>query len=151
MSKAHNHRDNKLKRLIEVEKMLGLGFSSQEVQARISEKWGVGDRTVRNDVTAIREKWAEEAKDEAPRRRHQYRLMFMNTYRKAMEARQYNAARGCVKDLCWLDGMGQVNVNHTGEVTQKVQAMTSDDKRRELQRLLDKAATYQPSESHAKH
>lgn len=137
-----NTRADKLirtKRLVAVEAAMGIGLSAHAIGERISEKFNCTTRQVRRDICQIQKRWSEEAKDNAPYRRDQIRTMLTNVYQRALSAGKYSAAVAAAARMIDLDIPKTINVEHSGSVEHDVKDMTSDDKRKRLELLMDVA------------
>lgn len=124
-------------RRVEVEQYLSTQASSSQVQRLVSAKYDVSERTVRNDINAIYEKWEREAGEEKPNRRNQMRQSLRAIVQKATTAKDWKAVIQALDRLIKLDGLDAptvLNVNHM-DLTK----MTSDDKRKRLSELFEKA------------
>jgi len=129
----------KVKRLLAVENAMALGMGCREIQARISREFNCTERTIRNDIVKVEKQWAVESEAEAPHRRHQTRMLLRRIIQKAMADKQYGAATSAAGRLMDLDGLKIVKVEHSGGISHTVADMTSDDKRRKLNELMERA------------
>lgn len=123
-----------------VEARLALGIAAKTIEIELSAEFGCTRRCIRLDIEAVRRVWAAEAADEGKSGvlRHQTRQMLRTIVRKAMSDKQYSAAVAGVSRLMELDGLkSPVEVKHGGELT--IKDMTSDNKRKKLAELIQKA------------
>jgi len=142
MSERGNSKSNKLakaKRLLAVERAMGIGMSGSQIEDRIGEEFGVTGRSIRRDIVEVQKKWALEAESEAPYRRNQMRTLLRKICQKAMSADKYSAAVAAANRLMELDGLKVLKIEHSGSVNHGIKAMTSGDKRERLEELMTKA------------
>lgn len=134
-------KKEKAKRIIELEKAMALGMSPREMQIHFSVTYKVSERQVRKDIHDIRLKWAEEAEAEnkGDLRRNQTRQLLNAIVRKALGDKAYGAAVAATNRLMELDGLKILRVEHSGNVGIDIEKMTSDDKRKEMEEIMEKA------------
>lgn len=131
----------KAKRLLEIGEALAAGDSYGQVQSKFAKKCNLTERQVRRDIEQVRTQWAEEAESEGKGdlRRNQLRHRLDTVFRKALAAGAYNAAVAAANRLMELDGLKVLKVEHSGKLEHDVKDMTSDDKRKRLESLLEAA------------
>lgn len=131
----------KSKRLLAIGEALAAGKSYGQVQAEFAPKHKITERQIRKDIEQVRTQWAKEAEAEGKGdyRRNMLRRKLDEIYTRALKAGAYNAAVAAANRLMELDGLKVVKVEHSGKVEHDVKDMTSDDKRKRLENLLNAA------------
>ena len=148
-------KKRKIQRLIDMEKALAVGISYGEIQARFSAEAGITKREIRKNILQIQEKWAKEAESEGKTdlRRNQTRQLLRAIARAAMASKQYSAAVSAANRLMELDGLKVIRIEHSGTLEHQhdVKDMTSDDKRKRLESLMDAANARRKSQDKVVH
>ena len=143
------------KRLAEIGDDLGDGQSYTQVQIKFAKKYKITERQVRRDIEQIRTQWAKEAEAEGKGdvRRNQLRHKLNTVFRKALAAGSYSAAVAAANRLMELDGLKILKVEHSGTLEHQhdVKDMTSDDKRKRLESLMDAANARRKSQDKVVH
>lgn len=114
-------KKRKIRRLLDMEKLLAIGISSREVQIKFAAEYGITERQIRKDVLQIQEKWAKEAESEGKTdlRRNQTRQLLRAIARAAMASKKYSAAVAAANRLMELDGLKVIRIEHKGTIEHK--------------------------------
>ena len=129
----------KVKRVAEVEKMMGLFMDNAYIAREVAVKFGCSERQIRRDMAAIQSRWIEESKDEAPHRRAKVRKFLENVARQALAHQKFIAAVAATHRIMELDGLKIMKLEVESNVNHKIDKMTSGDKRDRMQELMVKA------------
>ena len=139
MSNTKAGKLKRAKRILAVEAAMGIGMTAHAIGERISEEFGCTTRQIRRDICDVQKKWAKEAEANAPYRRDQIRTMLTKVYQRALADKKYSAAVAAAARLMALEGLETIKVEHSGKLEHDVKDMTSDDKRKKLEKLLNAA------------
>jgi len=101
--------------------MLALQIPPTEVQQRISEKYDVSTRCVRNDIQRVHRTWEAESSLERPARRGQLRSTLRRILQLALKKSDLRSAVGVCDRLAKLDGLNEaLQVEHSGGLDHKI-------------------------------
>jgi len=123
-------------RIAFVHKLLAKQVSHREIQLRIQEKFGCSGRQGYNYIKHSYARMASEDKLAKPMRKLSMRVALQHFYQKALSDKAYAPALAALDRLCKLDGLyvpEEVSISHS--VQARVEQMTSDDQRRQLEKL----------------
>lgn len=138
MAASREAQAQRRERVARVEKMLALGTAKSVIIAKLADDCGVAERTIRKDILKVEASWAEESEAEGYKhlRRNQTRQLLQAIVRNAMDDKAYSAAVSAVSRLMELDGLKVLKVEHSEKPKRGIEHMTSNEKRKELARLM---------------
>lgn len=137
-------------RITDVENLLALLYSDQEIQRRVAAKFGVAERTVRSDLTRVYAELHERASAtrdaRVARARHTAEAMF----RSSLSAGDRRDAQGYFDKLCRIEGTYAPDALKllTAEID-GMQRLSAGDLDAEIERELVKTLAGLPEERRA--
>lgn len=134
------------KRLSRVEDLLCQGTATSTVATTCASEFAISERQAWRYIRKVYEAWAEEGEVDRSVKRHRRTRFLERIAHDAYQNGEYSAAISAVRQLCRIEGLEQgVKLQHTidtrAEVSTRIdiRKMTSDDKRKRLQELMDVA------------
>lgn len=132
------------------EAMIALQVRPPEIVRQVSAKFGISARQVHRYVQRVQNDLAKENEELRPLRKHQLRQSLQAVFQKSMQNNQLSAAVAALDRLGKLDGLFEPTVieskvTHEG----RIDLMTSDQQRKRLAELIEKARTKAGSNGHA--
>lgn len=128
-------------RLRDVERYLSLQLRHAEIEAKIVEKYGCSDRTVRNDIRKVYARLEAEGEKERPMRKSQMRETLRKFYQRAVSKDQWAPALQALDRLCRLDGLyeaDKISAELKQTIEHRVRHMTTDQRRSRLDQLFNR-------------
>jgi len=123
-------------RIAFVVKMLASQRSHREISLALQEKYKCCSRQSYNYIKHAYRRMESEDKVAKPMRKVAMRNTLQYFYQEAMKAKQFAPALAALDRMCKIDGLyapEEVSVSST--INHRVERMTSDDQRKELERL----------------
>ncbi len=134
-------------RLAEAERLLAEGHSPTAAAREVAQKYAVGLRQGQKYVARVFKRWQEEDREMRQHRRNLVRLSAQHLYRECFEREKWGVCVRVLTLLCKIDGLfdPELRVAHRRTAGRDVSMMTSHEKRRALNKLLQKAMQNSPS------
>lgn len=132
-------RDKRDARLAAVEDAMVLGLRPKQIESKLAPLYGVSGRMIRKDMEKIRDQWAEVAMKDEKRDVKLYRFeqKVKGFYQRCIAGNYMGAAARALVLEADLLGARKLQVEHSGSVDHGIKDMTSDDKRRRLEELME--------------
>lgn len=134
-------------RLNRVEDLLSQGTATSTVAATCASEFNISERQAWRYIRKVYDSWTKEEEADRSVARHRRTRFLERIAQDAYQDREYSAAISALRQICRIEGLEQATkLQHTIDaqakvsVTRDISTMTSDDKRRRLAELMDKAS-----------
>lgn len=103
------------KRIAEVSEMLIEGKSRAHIVQYSSDNWNIGERQTDKYISKAREYLLSEIKRDIEYDYAKAMKRFESLYNKAIDKKDYKLALAINKEICAIQGLHKIQIDHTGE------------------------------------